>query len=509
MPILQKSNLSAPVIQFIKDVFSVPLLLTTEGVMEIIALIGEYDGPRLLHSNTVLPEVDCLSHVMYDTPGSPTSKKIAVIKVSGPLVRKDTMFSQFFGMTSYEALNKAFNEAIKDSSVDGVVFSLDSPGGQSAGLLDFTDTIYENRGIKPVISLVDVSAFSAAYGIASATDKIYITRDSGIGSIGSILQHVEYSELLEKEGIKVTAIFSGKRKNDFSPYFPLSDEAKKIGKDIVDKHAGEFIDSVARYRGLSSKDVKDTEAGMFFGKDGLKSKLADAILTSPNINIGELVFTKDSTHVGTLEEGGDTTQSGIATEINSTVNTHTIVEKKEVKIMPFDINKFKSENAEGYEAIVSAVKAEMETQFTSERSGLQNIITSLKADNETLGSRMKVLEKNDTIRSHNERKLRGDSIWSKCLASSEVPESMWEKVQGMVNPEKFTKDEIFNEAEFTAAVTSEIADWEAKGVRVSILGSGVQTKEAIDSEALLNQNQKEADKKEAATLLNLAGQPKK
>jgi glutamate racemase len=118
-------------------------------------------------------------------------------------------------------------------------------------------------------------AFSAGYAIASAASKIFVTRTSGVGSIGVIATHADVSEYDKKERIKYTTIFAGDKKNDLSPHEPISDEAISDLQKEVDRLYGMFVAVVARNRNVSSAQVKATRAALYFGADSAAVGLAD------------------------------------------------------------------------------------------------------------------------------------------------------------------------------------------------------------------------------------------
>ena len=206
-------------------------------------------------------------------------QRIGVIPVYGVLTHRSTGFDTFFGLSTYTQIRNSFRMAIADDSIDTILFDIDSPGGEASGVFDLVDEIYSARGKKPIYSIANESAYSAAYAIASAADKIFLSRTASVGSVGVIAVHVDQSGWDEQRGLKYSAIFSGDRKNDFSSHTPLSDEAIKIAQKSVNKTYDLFVKTVARNRSLSPKQVIDTQAGIFEGHDAIKSDLADDLLS--------------------------------------------------------------------------------------------------------------------------------------------------------------------------------------------------------------------------------------
>lgn len=213
------------------------------------------------------------------TPYMVTDDGIAVIGVQGSLVRKSSWLDSFCGMTSYAKLDQAYVTAMADPQVSGILLDVDSPGGECAGVMDLADRMYALRGTKPVYAVANEDMFSAAYAIGSCADKIFVPRTGGVGSIGVICLHLDQSAYDQKEGLKYTPIFAGDKKNDFSPHAPLSDEALKTEQAEVDRLYGMFVALVARNRGISAEAVRATQAGLYFGQDGIAAGLADAVGT--------------------------------------------------------------------------------------------------------------------------------------------------------------------------------------------------------------------------------------
>ncbi|EKB0247321.1 S49 family peptidase, partial [Escherichia coli] len=114
-----------------------------------------------------------------------------------------------------------FLTALNDPDVKGICLDIDSPGGEVAGCFDLVDTIFACRGQKPVHAILSESAYSAAYALASAADRILVPRTGGVGSVGVIYVHCDMSRQMKDEGLNVTIITCGSRKAETSPLRPL------------------------------------------------------------------------------------------------------------------------------------------------------------------------------------------------------------------------------------------------------------------------------------------------
>lgn len=198
------------------------------------------------------------------------------IPVMGVLLHR---FSYTVGRwaTGYTYIDKAMQRGMGDPAVKAIAFLVDSPGGEVAGCFELVDKIFEARGEKPFRAFAADHAYSAAYAIASASDQIVVTRSGGVGSIGVVTAHVEYSKALEEMGIKVTFIFAGQHKVDGNPYEKLPESVKSRIQERINRIYGVFTSTVARNRSMDEKAVRDTEALTYDANQAIEVGLADKV----------------------------------------------------------------------------------------------------------------------------------------------------------------------------------------------------------------------------------------
>jgi ClpP class serine protease len=216
--------------------------------------------------------------------------RIAVIEVEGMLVQKTGTLRPYSGMTGYDGLRANFLTACADQEARAIVLDINSGGGEVSGCFDFVDTIYEARGSKPIWAICSDHAFSAAYAIASACDRITVPRTGGVGSIGVITMLVDYSQALTEAGLAVHFVHCGARKAEESraQYQGVKPELLKRLQADVDAVGDIFIETVARNRGLKASAVRAQQAACFLGADGVEAGLADAVM-APDAAFAELL----------------------------------------------------------------------------------------------------------------------------------------------------------------------------------------------------------------------------
>lgn len=181
--------------------------------------------------------------------------------------------------TGYEYIWEAVKRGVGDSEVKGIALVIDSGGGLVSGNFALVDKIFAVRGQKPIRSFANEHAYSAAYSIASVGDTITVARTGGVGSIGVVVVHMEYSQMLEDAGIKTTIIRSKPGKMEGNPYEVLGKDAEGRIKARVDEFHNQFVAMVARNRGMSVEAVDATNALTFMAQEAIDNGLADEIGT--------------------------------------------------------------------------------------------------------------------------------------------------------------------------------------------------------------------------------------
>jgi ClpP class serine protease len=185
---------------------------------------------------------------------------VKVISVGGFLSKRPGPFG-----SSYSSLRGRIQRALADPSIRGLVLDVDSPGGEVGGLLDFCDFLVRERGgRKPIYSLAD-SAFSAAYCLASSTNRVYIPRHAGCGSVGISILHCDQSGFDQKAGLKFDYIHAGARKIDGKSHAPLATGVRAEMQAEMDRLSTLLCRTVGRGRNCLPARIADLQAGCLYG----------------------------------------------------------------------------------------------------------------------------------------------------------------------------------------------------------------------------------------------------
>ena len=108
-------------------------------------------------------------------------------------------------------------------------------------------------------------AASGGYYISAPCDKIYANRNCFTGSIGVTMGEMyDLTGLMEKLGIKSTAITSGRNKAMGSETQELTKEQKEIFQGLVDEAYDQFTEIVAEGRNMDIKTVRELADGRIY-----------------------------------------------------------------------------------------------------------------------------------------------------------------------------------------------------------------------------------------------------
>ena len=271
-----------------QKLFNTPLAIHPQKAEVIVSSLTERLGITQIRSAMMEDDDEYFSRKARKDSGYDVLEGIAIIPVYGTLVQKLGTLRPYSGMTGYDGIRRVFLTAVNDPEVKGICLDIDSPGGEVAGCFDLVDLIYAERSKKPIHAILSENAFSAAYAIASAADKIYVPRTGGVGSVGVIVIHCDWSQRIKDDGLKVSIITYGNRKAESNPYVALSDEAQATIQHDVDEMGRLFVSTVSRNRGLSETVIRNTQAACYLAAEGVQMGLAD-VVASPDVAFQELM----------------------------------------------------------------------------------------------------------------------------------------------------------------------------------------------------------------------------
>ena len=191
---------------------------------------------------------------------------------------------KFYGGTQAREIDLLKNEITAVLSVankgDKVVLILESPGGtvNGYGLAASELERIRTKGINLTI-LVDKVAASGGYMMAVIGNEIIAAPFAIIGSIGVLAEMPNFSERLQREGIKYEQIMSGKYKKNINMFGKNTEEGRKKMQEDLNMIHSTFIELVKNKR--PNINIQKIATGEFWlATQAKKLGLIDKIMTS-------------------------------------------------------------------------------------------------------------------------------------------------------------------------------------------------------------------------------------
>lgn len=210
----------------------------------------------------------------------PRTHTVGLVRIHGEIAAD----SQASAAKVIPVLKRAFELP----SVQAIILSIDSPGGQPVEAERIYRAIAEMRKEhpKPVVAVINNMGASAAYMLAVHTDEIYAANYSLVGSIGAVIAGWDIHKAMEKHNITQHVYASGSLKSMLNPFLPPSAEAEKKAQQLVDGMGGAFAADVIRARKGKLKPGVDYFTGeVWNGYDAKKLGLVDGLATIEEIAI--------------------------------------------------------------------------------------------------------------------------------------------------------------------------------------------------------------------------------
>ncbi len=214
--------------------------------------------------------------VMMQRGARGSDDKIAVIPMRGII---SSSLPGNVGDTMVDDMRLALQQARDDDHVRAVVLEIDSPGGEVTASDVIYNWVVQTRAKKPVIVYMDSVAASGGYYVACGGKYLMANETTITGSIGVIIQTLNYEQLFNKVGLASVVFKSGKFKDMLNGARPVTPEERDYIQSFVMKTYEKFLGVVAHERNLPADALRNSIADgrILSGKDALDNKLIDAV----------------------------------------------------------------------------------------------------------------------------------------------------------------------------------------------------------------------------------------
>ncbi|HET6466550.1 MAG TPA: signal peptide peptidase SppA [Nitrospiria bacterium] len=224
-------------------------------------------GLILLAGLAVLFFIMTYSSAVMQSGGGLLGDRIALVKIEGVILDSSDTIEEL----------RRYNNS---SGIKAIILRIDSPGGgvvPSQEIYEEVKKIREEGQKKVVVSMGTVAA-SGGYYIASASNRIVANSGTLTGSIGVIMELANVEGLFKKIGVESVVIKSGRNKDIGSPFRKMQPEERAILQRLMDDVHDQFIQAVAKGRGLEENQVREMADGsVFTGRQAKELGLVDDI----------------------------------------------------------------------------------------------------------------------------------------------------------------------------------------------------------------------------------------
>ncbi|MDS9471754.1 signal peptide peptidase SppA [Sporosarcina pasteurii] len=170
------------------------------------------------------------------------------------------------------------HEIYEDPFVKGVVLSVNSPGGgvvESADIYDAIRMIQEDKEIPVYVSMGGMAA-SGGYYVSAPAEKIFVNHETITGSIGVIMESINFAKLAEKYGVDFNTIKTGPYKDIMSSSREMTAEEREMLQEMINDSYERFVDIIVEGRGMSDAAVRKVADGRIMnGRQAIEAGLAD------------------------------------------------------------------------------------------------------------------------------------------------------------------------------------------------------------------------------------------
>ena len=247
-------------------------------IVAAIYVCGTIAGITAMIMKSVKSQPSVLDGITAMAGVSPSKDIIGYINMEGPIYFGEggatSVFSPERGARTWIA---QLRQAETNANIKAVLLRINSPGGTVGASQELYNAVKRVREAnKPVIVSVADMAASGGYYTAVGATSIFINPGSLVGSIGVIMSGYDASGLMEKLGIKYTAITSGANKDAGTPFKPMTPEQRQLMQDLIMNTYGQFLQAVADGRGKSVDETRPYADGrVFTGQQAVELGFAD------------------------------------------------------------------------------------------------------------------------------------------------------------------------------------------------------------------------------------------
>jgi protease IV len=227
---------------------------------------------------TELKKVSSKAYLKAALASAGAGRRIALVVGDGTITAgtgNETADDESFTATGFIKLLK---EVENDSSIQGVILRIDSPGGDAVAS---DDILHEAKNLskkKPLVISMSDEAASGGYYVAVTGDPIIAYPNTLTGSIGVIFARFNLHGLYDKIGLNAQILTRGRYADIDSEYTPLSDAERQKITGQIDAFYRAFVGHVADGRKRPFDQIEPLAQGrVWLGAQARQNGLVDQL----------------------------------------------------------------------------------------------------------------------------------------------------------------------------------------------------------------------------------------
>jgi protease-4 len=227
---------------------------------------------------TELKKVSSKAYLKSPLLSAGAGRRIALVVGDGTITAgtgNETADDESFTATGFIKLLK---EVENDSSIQGVILRIDSPGGDAVAS---DDILHEAKNLskkKPLVISMSDEAASGGYYVAVTGDPIIAYPNTLTGSIGVIFARFNLHGLYDKIGLNAQILSRGRYADIDSEYTPLSDAERQKISGQIDAFYRAFVGHVADGRKRPFEQIEPLAQGrVWLGAQAKQNGLVDQL----------------------------------------------------------------------------------------------------------------------------------------------------------------------------------------------------------------------------------------
>ena len=250
----------------------------TGGLIDELLYEDQVFGKLKDQIKTDINKINEQDYARAPVAGSEGPNKIAFIVGEGDITRGETYEDGTQNGITAVSMVKLMRQVENDAAIKGVIFRIDSPGGDgiaSDDILHEAKTLAQKKPL--IISMSDLAA-SGGYFIAVTGDTILAYPNTLTGSIGVFFGKPDFKGLMTKIGVTDTVLKRGQFADIESPFRPLTDAERAKLRREIEGFYHDFVQRVAAGRKKPYDQIEPLAQGrVWVGAQAKQNGLVDEL----------------------------------------------------------------------------------------------------------------------------------------------------------------------------------------------------------------------------------------